>query len=221
MENDVENGPDAFGAEQISAFERFLEYGPIGLAGLMLVLVVVALALRELTPIKAGLLKFFMAIGAACFAILLAADVFVAPREFQMNVSVVPSNLEAVGHAAAPALQVDGVELDPDASHAVDDDFAMLIDLNATVEAAEAEMDRVRGELQADLADLQASAAREHSAMQARLDAVSTKLEAFQAIQDLLSRMSSSADGVEDLRLSRELDRELSAFIADLSSVVN
>ena len=56
-------------AGHASEFSDFLKYGPIGLAGLMLVLVIIALSIGTLDPKKERLLRLFMFIGAFCFVV--------------------------------------------------------------------------------------------------------------------------------------------------------
>ena len=65
----------------IDSFARFLMYGPIGLAGLMLVLVILALTVRTMDPARERLLRQMMYIGAGCFAIAVAANVFAVSGE--------------------------------------------------------------------------------------------------------------------------------------------
>ena len=52
-----------------SQFSDFLKFGPIGLAGLMLFLVIIALSIGYLDKSKERLLKIFMYIGAFCFVV--------------------------------------------------------------------------------------------------------------------------------------------------------
>jgi hypothetical protein len=56
-------------AGRASEFSDFLKYGPIGLAGLMLVLVIIALGIGRLDVRKEQLLRLFMYIGAFCFVV--------------------------------------------------------------------------------------------------------------------------------------------------------
>jgi len=56
-------------AGHASDFSDFLKYGPIGLAGLMLVLVIIALTIGRLDERKAQLLRRFMYVGAFCFVV--------------------------------------------------------------------------------------------------------------------------------------------------------
>jgi len=59
----------------IDSLSAFLKYGPIGLAGLMLTLVIIALRLT-IDPSRERLLRQFMYLGAACFALALGGNTF-------------------------------------------------------------------------------------------------------------------------------------------------
>lgn len=48
---------------------NLLKFGPLGLAGLMLVLVIVALTIRDLKPPTERLLRLFLYVGAFCFVV--------------------------------------------------------------------------------------------------------------------------------------------------------
>ena len=78
--------------ENINALQQFLQWGPLGLAGLMLVLVVIALAL-DITAQRAGLLKFFMVIGALCFVAALLFQYLKPEGELSLRLAVYPNDL--------------------------------------------------------------------------------------------------------------------------------
>jgi hypothetical protein len=67
---------NAIAAPTIDSFSGFLKYGPTGLAGLMLVLVILAFNLRDLTASRERILTRFMYVGVFCFALSLAAILF-------------------------------------------------------------------------------------------------------------------------------------------------
>jgi hypothetical protein len=60
----------------IGALNEFLNYGPIGFAGLMLVLVIIALNVPKIDPHRAGLLRQFLYVGSFCFAVAMIAQFF-------------------------------------------------------------------------------------------------------------------------------------------------
>jgi hypothetical protein len=71
------------------AIDAFLKYGPTGLAGLMLVLVIISLK-ADVTPSRERILRQFMYIGAGCFALALAASFFSITREYPLHFRVEP-----------------------------------------------------------------------------------------------------------------------------------
>lgn len=75
---------------QITDLSSFLKYGPIGLAALMLVLVIIALGQPDLGSVRERLLKHFMYIGTFCFAIALAATFFARPGSYALHFRVIP-----------------------------------------------------------------------------------------------------------------------------------
>jgi hypothetical protein len=71
-----------FAADPSSLFtgaEGLLRYGPLGLAALLLVLVVLVLLLRKLDPSQESILKIFLYVGAFCFVAALVAQSFALP----------------------------------------------------------------------------------------------------------------------------------------------
>ena len=97
--------------QQISALEKFLAYGPIGLAGLMLVLVIIAILARETTARQSGLLKFFMVVGGICFLASTAAEFFAVKSSHRLSVLVAPQNLGDQTAFPKPILRVNGERL--------------------------------------------------------------------------------------------------------------
>ncbi len=147
----------------IGAFEKFLQWGPIGLAGLMLVLVIFALVTSELTKLKAALLSFFMIIGAGCFG---AALYFDNSAEHAVTLIVLPNDMENSGFPP-PVIKRNGQVIDHSRPLQVAGTTALTIDVNrgfsafretdnraetATAQAAEAEARLEHaGDMMADL----------------------------------------------------------------------
>ena len=80
----------------LSGSAGFLNYGPLGLAALMLVLVIITLLLRKVDQSQERLLKLCLYIGAFCFVAALLAQHFAPPdgsldlskqREILVNVA--------------------------------------------------------------------------------------------------------------------------------------
>ncbi len=112
--------------DAIGAFEKFLQWGPIGLAGLMLVLVVFALVTSELTKLKAALLSFFMIVGAGCFG---AALYFDNSAEHAVTLIVLPNDMENSGFPP-PVIKRNGQVIDHSQPLQVAGTTALTIDVN-------------------------------------------------------------------------------------------
>jgi hypothetical protein len=105
------SGGNSLPTETITAFERFLAWGPIGLAGLMLVLVIFAMVTSELTKLKAILLSFFMVVGAACFGAALYFDSIDNGGEHNLVLSVLPNDIVESGFPP-PSIRINGQLID-------------------------------------------------------------------------------------------------------------
>lgn len=124
-------------SETIGSFEKFLNYGPVGFAGLMLVLVIFAMTLQKPSAAHASLLKFFMVIGALCFLAALAAEFFkpVAPNSnHQMSVIVAPNDLGSSSSFPTPIIRLNGDVLDA-RNFNVSSRSTLLIDVTESVGA--------------------------------------------------------------------------------------
>ena len=223
---------------QISAFENFLSYGPIGLAGLMLVLVIFALLLSDMSEARSSLLKFFMVIGGLCFAAVLSAQFFERDSEHNMRVNVLPTNLHTRAHAAPPALLVNGQSFDPSQAHVVAQDFVVIIDLSEGLSSAEAALNAAKATLESTKSDLEArheaaldaleeAHAQAIEALEVQMTAevaerdgtisfVTTELEKVRAIQASLSDLQSDAPSLEILRISKQMNREFDGFMRNM-----
>lgn len=202
--------------EQISSLERFLDYGPVGLAGLMLVLVVLALSLSKLTEERASLLKFFMVVGALCFGVSVIAQIFEKSGSYEMKVAIVPEGLEESPHSAPPSLKIDGEKFDYGLPHLVEENFSVLIDLTSSVDSAENAIALVRTDLEAELEKLK----KARSESEERLKMVSNELDKFQAIQDALSGLQSDAPSLVILKVSRQLDQQIKQFLTNVGRAI-
>jgi hypothetical protein len=113
-----------------NSFQGFLVYGPLGLAGLVLVLVVMAMSLRkDVSESSERLLRLVLFVGAFCFIAALLAQHFTpvqvasAPQDFSKQRSILV-NVEKTLTDAAPALDdIDKLASDqggcPGGSHGV------------------------------------------------------------------------------------------------------
>ncbi len=117
----------------IDAFSRFLNYGPIGLAGLMLVLVIVGLSIRNLTAGRERLLRQFMYVGAICF---LAALSFQAIRgRYGMSVMVYPNDLDG-SVLPPPVTYINGKKIDKGIAYSISSDVNEIVDVTRAFDMA-------------------------------------------------------------------------------------
>ena len=90
----------------INAFGGLLQWGPLGLAGLTLILVVFALMTSELTRLKAALLAFLMVIGVGFVGALLYFD---NTAEHRVTLIVLPNDMDGSGFPP-PVIKVNGTQ---------------------------------------------------------------------------------------------------------------
>lgn len=127
-------------AETITAFEQFLAWGPIGFAGLMLVLVIFAMVTSKLTRLKAMMLSFFMIIGAGCFGAALYFDSIENTGEHRLVLSVLPNDIDESGFPP-PAIKVNGQAVDRADDMIITGTTLLQVDVNRAIRALQ-EADR-------------------------------------------------------------------------------
>jgi hypothetical protein len=132
-----------FAAIDPSVFQGFLTYGPIGLAGLMLVLVVTALSLRwNLTAPAAKLLERVLYVGAFCFVAALIAQYLTStapmpdPPHHTLGLSVYPNGLDGSGLPPAKITINSNPIAQPVANYKIESDVNAVVDVNQAVEYA-------------------------------------------------------------------------------------
>jgi hypothetical protein len=199
--------------DQISAFAGFLEWGAIGLAGLMLLLVIFAILLKELTPDLKKLLQSFMIIGALCFFAALGGELYLKSisntGKHKLVLSVLPNDLSGSGFPP-PAVKLDGTVIDRSEELFIESAAALSIDVSAALglfrnveadaSAAQAEVEQTRAALSATQAELTV-------ANQELLEVNSLNDEIFQKFQALTMDPSLSIDPQVERQI-QELNRE-------------
>ncbi|MEM8537308.1 MAG: hypothetical protein AAGF56_05535 [Pseudomonadota bacterium] len=120
--------------ETITALEQFMKYGPIGLAALMLILVVIAMLTRELTKLKAGLLAFFMVVGAGCFATALYFEYAQDNGGASIVLSVVPNDMNESGFPP-PTIKVNGQLVEREGAMTINGTTILQVDVNSAIVA--------------------------------------------------------------------------------------
>lgn len=163
----------------VTSLGDFLRWGPLGLAGIMLVLVIFALTLGKVTAARERILRTFMYIGAVCFLAALAAQFFERSGEFRVTLSVIPSDLDG-SPFDPPRVVFNSQDQDGGRELKVVRDSTLSIDLsrafdlfedqrviaeNAQAEAEQFENELVRAEEQVNV-----FAAREQEARSALID---------------------------------------------------
>jgi hypothetical protein len=117
----------------IDSFARFLMYGPIGLAGLMLVLVILALTVRTMDPARERLLRQMMYIGAGCFAIAVAANFFAVSGAYTLLLRVIPLDEGSEQTLPKPIVEANGIRLGNNKSYLVKQDVTTIVDVSDAI----------------------------------------------------------------------------------------
>ncbi len=128
MENGVTD-PSA-----IEAFSKFLQYGPIGIAGLMLLLVIVSISIGSISAGKERILKTFMYVGAFCFVAALVAQAFVKTGEYPVDFVVAPNDFGEARVLPAPIIKVNGKVLDRDEVFLVKSRATAIVDVTDAID---------------------------------------------------------------------------------------
>lgn len=121
--------------ETIDSLRLFLDYGATGIAGLMLLLVVITLLTATITPAKERILKRFMLIGAFCFAVALASQVFLetrtkpAPSEHMLTLEVIPHDSGQDQLFPPPIIKMGGSRIDRTQPMTIKSNATLIVDL--------------------------------------------------------------------------------------------
>lgn len=144
--------------EEISALSAFLEYGPIGLAGLMLVLTIIAMSVGDLTESRASLLKFYLAIGATCFLSTLVFEYLKVDGEHKLVLFVAPHDVKQnQDDFPPPAFNVNGDDIDRKDPILISTDSQVRVDVSAAIgllNVSEAQIQKQEKELVAQKEEL-------------------------------------------------------------------
>lgn len=192
------------GADEILSFLKFLEYGAIGLAGLMMVLVIFAYMSKNLDEIRARVLNRFMWIGLACFVASLLVQISttiwgpapVSVASHQLNFSVVPDKLSEKPHSAEPELSMAGESFDVPGGITIDGDSSVLVDLTKSIANAEQVINDLNGKVEAFIKEA----------------------EKLQTAQDVVSDMESNAPSTKDLIATKALNRTITDFLRSVGA---
>jgi len=117
----------------IDSLTKFLMYGPIGLAGLMLVLVILALTVRTMDPARERLLRQMMYIGAGCFVIAAAANFFAVSGSYTLLLRVIPLDEGSEQTLPKPIVEANGKRLGDNKSYLVKQDVTTIVDVSDAI----------------------------------------------------------------------------------------
>lgn len=117
-------------AENLNSFSSFLAYGPIGLAGLMLVLTIIALSLRTMTESRERLLRQFMYVGAGCFFVAIAANFFGVAGKYPLHFQVYPLDLGEKRILPAPIIKANNTVIDGNRTYMVRSEVTASVDVS-------------------------------------------------------------------------------------------
>ena len=118
----------------IDSFAGYLKYGPIGLAGMMLVLVIIALTVRTMDPARERLLRQMMYVGAGCFAIAMAASVFSLNGAYTLYLRVFPLDVGSKQTLPKPIVKANGKLLDENMTYLVKQDVTTIVDVSDAID---------------------------------------------------------------------------------------
>lgn len=118
----------------IDSLSAFLKYGPTGLAGLMLLLVIIAYFSPNLSPARERILMRFMLIGAFCFTLSLAANFFAVAGAYPLYLRVVPIDLGSKRALPAPIIKANGNLLDDRMEYLVKSPVTAIVDVSDAID---------------------------------------------------------------------------------------
>jgi len=193
-----------FGAEQISAFERFLAYGPIGIVGLTLILAVIGLLVRDLDERRFTLIKYVLVTGVVSLVALLVAEFMAVDHEHQLSVRISPlDNASERDTFPEPIIIIDQAEVDRASPISVAKDVSMIVDISRAIRALE----------QANEVVQQATASSNEAT-----ELLGTIAERLSALENDLA-LAQSSGGTETVRLATGLSKSLNSISGELAVV--
>jgi hypothetical protein len=204
---DVLPAPDV-----INSFAGFLKYGPTGIAGLMLLLTIVALISRAMDRPRERLLTKFMYVGAFCFALSLAAQFFSVAGAFPLHVSVYPLDLGETRKLPKPIITANNKRLDDSREYLVKSEVMATVDVSDAINY----VSNIRNQLEG-----------QSNALRSVVSQIDPLVTSLQRVTPLVTQSCSGGAHGEDPAHASEIRSitssaatQLSAFRASLSSAV-
>jgi hypothetical protein len=201
------------GEGDIGQLRLFLDYGPIGIAGLSLVLAIVGLMSANLDENRFKLLRLVLFFGAFSLVTLLTAEFMQVDAEHEMKVRVVPHDNDSQDDTLPAAfVQVNEVEIDRGAPYDVDQNIIVSVDVTRAIQAV--------AEAQAQTAVAQASVNESTDALDRILSRLTEVESVLDEAQSDLSDAQSSG-GLETLRLSNSISTSLEEVSRTIAPELN
>jgi hypothetical protein len=201
------------GEGDIGQLRLFLDYGPIGIAGLSLVLAIVGLMSANLDENRFKLLRLVLFFGAFSLVTLLTAEFMQVDAEHEMKVRVVPHDNDSQDDTLPAAfVQVNEVEIDRGAPYDVDQNIIVSVDVTRAIQAV--------AEAQAQTAVAQASVNESTDALDRILSRLTEVESVLDEAQSDLSDAQSSG-GLETLRLSNSISTSLEEISRTIAPELN
>ncbi len=116
--------------DDIVSLSAFLKYGPTGLAGLMLVLVIIALREPKMPPARERILTRFMYVGAFCFTAALAANFFSVRGSYDLYFRVEPIQS---GRLPLPIITINNTPIELKQAYLVKSQATAIIDVTDAI----------------------------------------------------------------------------------------
>lgn len=117
----------------IISLSNFLKYGPTGLAGLMLILVIIALSQPKFGAARERLLRLFMYIGAFCFTLSLAATFFATQGAYTLYFRVIPLDAGTKRVFPLPIIKVNNTPVAETMTYLVKSQATAVIDVTDAI----------------------------------------------------------------------------------------
>ena len=198
--------------ETVSSFASFLAYGPLGLAGLMLVLTITALAMT-INPARERLLRQFMYVGSACFIIAVAANFFSVIGKYPLHFQIYPLDLGQKRILPEPIIKVNNSLIDAQRTYLVSSEATASIDVSDAMNYTNDV--RMRAEqMQASLSTISQN--------------LTPSLDRLQSIPKLLDRnCPGGSNGISAnsntavLELTGKVSRDISSLLTNADSQAN
>ncbi|MEM6408988.1 MAG: hypothetical protein AAF700_11290 [Pseudomonadota bacterium] len=175
---------------QIGAFRLFLDYGPLGLSGLTLVLAVFALVTVNLDDNRFKLLRLVLISGIISLLALLFADYMAVDPRHEMRVGVWPLDGDAESEIfPVPLVKVDEEEIDRSLPYIVADDIVVSVDVSRAI----AVIEEAQGQITKSA------------------EVISEILEKIETVEGSLRQIQLNA-GTEGLKVARELSSSVNSI---------